>query len=44
MATDVLDAAAAVRQAGYTVRVVDPRWVTPVDPGVLESAARAAWS
>jgi 1-deoxy-D-xylulose-5-phosphate synthase len=37
----VLEAARAVRQAGYTVRVADPRWVTPVDPGVLELAARA---
>ena len=27
-ACDVLEAAEAVRQAGYTVRVVDPRWVT----------------
>jgi 1-deoxy-D-xylulose-5-phosphate synthase len=41
MATDVLDAATAVRQAGYTVRVVDPRWVNPVAPALLELAAQA---
>jgi 1-deoxy-D-xylulose-5-phosphate synthase len=41
MAGDALDATATVRQAGYTVRVVDPRWVTPVDPALLELAARA---
>ena len=29
MAGDALEAGASVRQAGYTVRVVDPRWVTP---------------
>jgi 1-deoxy-D-xylulose-5-phosphate synthase len=36
IAADVLHACAAIRQAGYTVRVVDPRWVTPVDPTLLE--------
>jgi 1-deoxy-D-xylulose-5-phosphate synthase len=41
MAGDVLEAAAAVRRAGYTVRVADPRWVTPVEPALLELAARA---
>jgi 1-deoxy-D-xylulose-5-phosphate synthase len=40
-AGDVLDALAAVGQAGYTVRVVDPRWVTPVDPALLDLARRA---
>ena len=39
MAADVLEAVRAVKQAGYTVRVVDPRWVTPVDPALLELAA-----
>ncbi|HLY33324.1 MAG TPA: 1-deoxy-D-xylulose-5-phosphate synthase, partial [Jatrophihabitantaceae bacterium] len=38
---DALDAAAAVERAGYSVRVVDPRWVTPVDPALFELAARA---
>jgi 1-deoxy-D-xylulose-5-phosphate synthase len=38
---DALDAAAAVESAGYTVRVADPRWVTPVDPVLFELAARA---
>jgi len=38
---DALEAAAAVERAGYTVRVVDPRWVTPVDPALAELAARA---
>ena len=41
VAGDVLEAAHAVAQAGYSVRVVDPRWVQPVDAGVLEQAARA---
>jgi 1-deoxy-D-xylulose-5-phosphate synthase len=40
-AGDVLDAAAAIGQAGYTVRVVDPRWVTPVDPALLDLARHA---
>jgi 1-deoxy-D-xylulose-5-phosphate synthase len=38
---DVLDATAAIEQAGYTVRVVDPRWLLPVDPALVELAARA---
>jgi 1-deoxy-D-xylulose-5-phosphate synthase len=42
MAVEALDAAAAVARAGYTVRVIDPRWVTPVDPAVLTLAAQAA--
>jgi 1-deoxy-D-xylulose-5-phosphate synthase len=42
VAPDVLEAARAVKQAGYTVRVVDPRWVTPVEPAVVELAGRAA--
>jgi 1-deoxy-D-xylulose-5-phosphate synthase len=37
-ATPVLEAAASVRRAGFTVRIVDPRWVTPVDPALLELA------
>jgi 1-deoxy-D-xylulose-5-phosphate synthase len=40
-ASDVLEAAVAVRGAGYTTRVVAPRWVTPVDPGMID-LARAA--
>ena len=42
LAGDVLEAAAAVRQAGYTIRVVAPRWVTPVDPELITLAGRAA--
>jgi 1-deoxy-D-xylulose-5-phosphate synthase len=42
MAADVLTAAAAVRRAGYTTRVIAPRWVTPVDPAIMEFAAHAA--
>src|SRR5262249_6496957 len=38
---DVLEAVSAVQGAGFTVRVVDPRWVTPVDPALVELAARA---
>lgn len=40
-APEVLVAAAAVRRAGYSTRVVDPRWVTPV-PDALVSVARDA--
>jgi 1-deoxy-D-xylulose-5-phosphate synthase len=42
MAADALAAADAVRQAGFSVRVADPRWVAPVDPALAELAARAA--
>ena len=41
LATDVLLACESVRQAGFTVRVVDPGWVTPVDPALVELARRA---
>ena len=41
-ASDVLDAAESVRQAGFTVRVVDPRWVTPIDSALRQMAARAS--
>jgi 1-deoxy-D-xylulose-5-phosphate synthase len=41
LADDVLDAAAAVERAGYSVRVAAPLWVTPVDPAVLTLAAQA---
>jgi 1-deoxy-D-xylulose-5-phosphate synthase len=37
----VLQAAASVRDAGYTVRVVDPCWVTPVDPEIIRLAGAA---
>ncbi len=40
-ASDVLDASGAIGQAGYTVRVVDPRWVTPVNPALLDLAGQA---
>jgi 1-deoxy-D-xylulose-5-phosphate synthase len=39
---DVVEAADAVRQAGYSVRVVAPRWVTPVDAALVALARRAA--
>jgi 1-deoxy-D-xylulose-5-phosphate synthase len=42
MATDVLDAVQIVGQAGYTARVVDPRWITPVDPALVGLARQAA--
>jgi 1-deoxy-D-xylulose-5-phosphate synthase len=42
MASDALEAAAAVHSAGYSVRVVDPRWVTPVPDALLDLARRAA--
>jgi 1-deoxy-D-xylulose-5-phosphate synthase len=41
LASDVLDAAARIRGAGFTIRVVDPRWVNPV-AGELVELARAA--
>jgi 1-deoxy-D-xylulose-5-phosphate synthase len=41
IAGDVVEAAAAVRNAGYTVRVVAPRWVKPVDHAILALADRA---
>jgi 1-deoxy-D-xylulose-5-phosphate synthase len=40
-AADVVEAAGAVRGAGYSVRVVDPRWVYPVDPALAGLAAGA---
>src|SRR3954463_11200664 len=41
IAADVVEAAAAVGRAGYSVRVVAPRWVIPVDPALV-TLARAA--
>jgi len=41
MAGDVLAAAKRITEAGYTLRIVDPRWVTPLPAGVLELAADA---
>jgi 1-deoxy-D-xylulose-5-phosphate synthase len=41
-ASDVLSAVAGVRRAGYSARVVAPRWVTPVDPAIVDLAASAA--
>jgi 1-deoxy-D-xylulose-5-phosphate synthase len=41
MAPDVLDAAERVGEAGYTVRVIDPCWVTPVPPALADFAAQA---
>ena len=40
-AGDVLEACGSVRGAGYSVRVVAPRWVSPVDPALLDLAAAA---
>ena len=42
IAGDTLESAVSVRQAGYSVRVVSPRWVTPVDPALAELAAASA--
>jgi 1-deoxy-D-xylulose-5-phosphate synthase len=41
LAADSLDAAEAVRRAGFTVRVVDPRWVGPIPDGLLRLARHA---
>jgi 1-deoxy-D-xylulose-5-phosphate synthase len=40
MAHDALEVADRVAAEGFGATVVDPRWVTPVDPGLLELAAR----
>jgi 1-deoxy-D-xylulose-5-phosphate synthase len=40
MAQIALDAAEIVRSSGLGVTVVDPRWVKPFDPAVVELAAR----
>ena len=37
-ATDVVRAADRLASAGFSARVVDPRWVTPVPPELLELA------
>jgi 1-deoxy-D-xylulose-5-phosphate synthase len=37
-AADVLEASAGVRRAGYSTRVIAPRWVTPFDPALLTFA------
>jgi 1-deoxy-D-xylulose-5-phosphate synthase len=42
MAGDVLEAAVRISEAGYTVRVVDPRWVTPVPPGIADLARQTS--
>jgi 1-deoxy-D-xylulose-5-phosphate synthase len=41
LAGDVLEATESARSAGYTARVVDPRWVTPLDPVLAELAGRS---
>jgi len=41
MAPDVLDAAERIGEAGYTVRVIDPRWVSPVPAALADFAAQA---
>jgi 1-deoxy-D-xylulose-5-phosphate synthase len=41
MAHDCLDAALRVSEAGYRVRVIDPRWVTPVPSTVIGFAEQA---
>jgi len=40
-AADTLQASRAATDAGYTVRVVDPRWVTPVNPQLIEFSRHA---
>jgi 1-deoxy-D-xylulose-5-phosphate synthase len=41
LAAEVLDAAVSIRGAGFTVRVVDPRWVSPVPDAVVDLARTA---
>jgi 1-deoxy-D-xylulose-5-phosphate synthase len=42
IAEDVVAAAAAVGRAGYTVRVVAPRWVSPLDSALSDLAGQAS--
>jgi 1-deoxy-D-xylulose-5-phosphate synthase len=41
MAPDVLSAAVRIGEAGYSVRVIDPRWVSPVPAALAGFAAQA---
>jgi 1-deoxy-D-xylulose-5-phosphate synthase len=41
LASDVLTAAVRIGEAGYSVRVIDPRWVTPIPDAVLEFVQQA---
>ncbi|HZC70174.1 MAG TPA: 1-deoxy-D-xylulose-5-phosphate synthase [Jatrophihabitans sp.] len=41
LAETVVEAAAGVRRAGYSTRVIAPRWVTPVDPAIVALADQA---
>src|SRR5581483_2958472 len=41
LAAEALEAADAVGRAGYSVRVVGPRWAHPVDPAIVELAGGA---
>ncbi len=41
MAADALVAAAAIERAGFSVRVVDPRWVNPLPYGLVGLAREA---
>ncbi|MDQ2958974.1 MAG: 1-deoxy-D-xylulose-5-phosphate synthase [Actinomycetota bacterium] len=41
MASDALSAAARIGEAGYTVRVIDPRWVSPIPPALVSLAGSA---
>ena len=36
-------AADLIRAAGHGVTVVDPRWVKPIDPSIIELAASTGW-
>ena len=38
---DAIESITAIQRAGYSVRVVDPRWVTPIDPALVELACHA---
>jgi 1-deoxy-D-xylulose-5-phosphate synthase len=41
LAAEVLEAASGVGRAGYSVRIVAPRWASPVDPAIMALADRA---
>ncbi len=42
MAPDALDAAQRIGHEGYRVRVVDPRWVTPIPEALVELCRQSA--
>jgi 1-deoxy-D-xylulose-5-phosphate synthase len=42
LGAEAIEAAAVAERAGYSARVVSPRWLHPVDPAIVELAGRAS--